>query len=123
MVNQKGVFNVIEELKKLEFSSDLRAYVVQYLLDYDDSGKEILNHITDILEYGCSSGVVSELIYYEDTHAFFDRFYDDIEDLRVTSYEYDSNLPFLSDADLKNTLAWFGFEHAVYDIAVECGLI
>jgi len=123
MVNQKGVFSVIEELKKLEFSSDLRAYVVQYLLGYDDSGKEILHHITDVLEYGCRSGVVSELIYYEDTHAFFDRFYDDIEELRVTSYEYDSNLPLLSDADLKNTLAWFGFENAVYDIAVECGLI
>jgi len=36
----------------------------------------------DLSQYGCMSGMVGSLIYYRDTHKFFDTHYAEIEDLR-----------------------------------------
>lgn len=41
-----------------------------------------LTHLKDLYEYGCVSGTFSSLIYYHQTHAFFDTHYDEIEEMR-----------------------------------------
>ena len=41
----------------------------------------------DLLQYGCQSGMISSLIRYSDTHAFYDKHYDEIEDIRLELQE------------------------------------
>ena len=59
--------------------------------------------------------MVFSLIYYKDTHAFFNRYYDELEDIR---YELESEgiEVNIKDQDLKNYLAWLGFEHVAYQL-------
>ena len=59
--------------------------------------------------------MVSSLIYYKDTHEFYDRYYNEIEDIRweLESEGVEINL---KDQDLKNYLAWLSFEHIAYKI-------
>lgn len=75
------------------------------------------NFFRDILSHGCASGMVSDMIYYADTHKFFDTYYENIEALRM-EYESSTGCPInLEDADLKNTLAWFAYEQAAQNLA------
>lgn len=67
------------------------------------------------------SGVVPELCYYADTHAFFNRFYTEIEELRQ-EWEENTGKAVQIKSDLKNHLAWFGFEETVSRIARELDL-
>ncbi len=75
--------------------------------------------LNDLCSHGCVSGMVSELIYHCDTHAFYDRFYNDIERLRIEA----GSSVLINDYDLKNTLAWFGFEETSFQIGIRLGLI
>ncbi len=83
-------------------------------LDYD----EIQNFFSDILNHGCITGMVGSLIYYADTHTFFDSHYDQIEELR-NEYEENTGMPLSIKHDLKNYLAWYAFEETAYKMANE----
>lgn len=75
------------------------------------------DYFTDLLENGCISGMVSDLIYYTDTRKFFDQNYEEIETLRE---EYRAatgeSIMQYCDGDLKNFLAWFGYEKTARNI-------
>lgn len=74
-----------------------------------------------LLQHGCVSGWVSGMIYFWETHTFFDRHYDEIEDLR---HDYEDNVgePLRIRHDLKNDLAWFAYEETAYRIAQDLGI-
>ena len=76
---------------------------------------------SNILNYGCITGIVGSLIFYTNTHAFFDTHYDQIEELR---HEYEENIgmPLNIKGDLKNDLARFAFEQTAHNMAQELGL-
>ena len=82
------------------------------------------DEITNVLEYGCVSGIVSELIYYYQTEAFFNKHKDEInelahelsEDIYGNKYSIYKNLQYECN---KNTMAWFGFEEMTRVIAEE----
>lgn len=97
----------------------VRAYAAQTALDY--SSRNPAQMFTDLRNCGCLGGTINSLIYYTDTHAFFDRFYDEIEELRE---EYEDNIgePIHIQGDLKNWLAWFAFEETAHRIANDVGL-
>ena len=95
----------------------LKAAVAQEALDYDNP--EAFFH--DLLNYGCACGMISSLIYYIDTRAFFDKHYDEIEGLRE-EYEDSIGEPIKVNGDLKNFFAWFAFEETTYQLANELGL-
>jgi len=91
--------------------------------------------VSDLLRYGCVSGMVSELIYYTDTVAFHDEHEVEIWDmLWDTSRELgDDNIleliaSFNGSKDVgsmdqfKNLLAWWAFEETARQIAYECEL-
>lgn len=59
--------------------------------------------------------MVGSLIYYKDTHAFYDTYYNAIEDIRWELEEEGIEID-LKDQDLKNYLAWLAFEHTAYNI-------
>ncbi|MBN8669512.1 MAG: hypothetical protein J0L80_02425 [Chitinophagales bacterium] len=92
----------------------IKAAVATEALDYHD----IRDFFNDLLHHGCQSGMVGSLIYYSDTHAFFDKHYREIEELR---YEYGQQLgvPLQPNGDLKNWYAWFAFEETARAIANE----
>ena len=95
----------------------LKAAVAQEALDYDNP--EIFFH--DLLSHGCVSGMVGSLIYYADTHVFYDKHYSEIELLRE-EYEDSIGEPIKIKGDLKNYLAWFAFELTAYQLTQELGL-
>lgn len=107
------------QLDQLKTGDGLREYVIDYIKEgYDPEERETF--IQDVLWSGCQSGIVSDLILYRDTHTFFDRFYGEIEELRQL-HEITS-MPLAIKGDLKNYLAWFGFEQTVSRLAEELGL-
>ena len=53
--------------------------------------------------------MVTSLVYYSQTAAFFDRYYDEIEDIRDQMMQ-DGAMPGWPEGDLKNWLAWLAFE-------------
>ena len=67
----------IKELKRKSDSPLIKRvcnYVIDRWGDYDDK-----KHIfTDVLHYGCQSGVVGELIYYSDTVRFYKQYRQEI---------------------------------------------
>jgi len=72
----------------------------------------------DLAYHGCQSGMISSLIYYADTHRFFDAFYDEIEDMR-DAIEDETGEPLTIRGDLKNFLAWFAFEETAFRMVRE----
>jgi helix-turn-helix protein len=63
----------------------------------------------DVVTHGCVSGIVTELIYYSDTHKWFDTHYSDIMEL-VEEYEEMLGEKLQWQGDMKNWFAWFSFE-------------
>ena len=107
---------LIKTLQTIANSRDntIEKYVAQEALNHGDNPE---NFFQDILTYGCVSGMVSGLVYYTDTHKFFDTYYEEIEELR-NEYENSTGSPVdIQDRDLKNTLAWFAFEQVAYSLA------
>lgn len=86
-------------------------------LKYD----KIKNFFVELMNHGCISGMISSLFYLSDTHIFFDIHYFQIEELRE-EYEENCGAPLPIINDLKNHLAWFGFEETAYKMAQELGL-
>ena len=88
------------------------------------------------LEYGgCSSGMVSDLIYYNDTKRFYARHRADIstllfEQLDSTGFDgpgalfgdkWDKEDPLALEQSNQNLLAWFGFEESARNVAYANG--
>lgn len=97
----------------------IRAYVAQEALDYHNDDPAQM--FADLQQGGCVSGMIGSLIYYTDTHAFFDRFYDEIEEMRE-QYEDELGEPLRVNGDLKNWFTWFAFEETAYRMAQDVGL-
>ncbi len=116
MANERRLRKQLKSILDNEHES-IRRYVAQEALDY----YSIASFFHDVLNYGCKSGTVSSLIYYNQTHAFFDRFYNDIEELRH-DHEQSTGFQIVLSGDLKNTLAWFAFEETAYRVAQELSL-
>ena len=106
--DQLRITNLLRDIVENE-PCTIRACVAQEALDY--SSEDISAFFKDLLAHGCISGMVSSLIYYADTAKFFDRHYEEIEDLRFVYLESGGE-PLRIEGDLKNHLAWFGFEQA-----------
>lgn len=92
----------------------LRAEVAAEALEHED----IASFFTDLLSHGCQSGMVGSLIYYRDTHAFYDKHYDEIEALREELEEAFGE-PLRVKGDLKNWYAWMAFEETASGIRNE----
>lgn len=94
--------------------ASFRAFVAQEALDYHADNPAQM--FADLMQCGCQSGLIGSLIYYRDTHSFFDCYYDEIEELRE---EYEDSLgePLRINGDLKNWLAWFAFEETAFRMA------
>lgn len=109
--------------------------VVNVILDQGDTD-DMVTYMKDVLNHGCQSGIVGELIYYNDTLAFYKKYRPEIHSLLKNTL---SDFGYRSPAELfgnkwdeedfsieetqnRNLLAWFAFEETVRNIADEVGL-
>ena len=84
----RGVRKIMEKLTKQKIKdfkkqSDnaLTKYVCGYIINHCEKGKSVSDFIENILNCGCASGIVGELIYYCDTLKFYKKFQHEIIDL------------------------------------------
>lgn len=80
------------------------------------------DYLSDVVNQGCASGIVPDLVYYADSTAWYDRVKDEIWDLLYEEAQNQgmSALALLAklngadavgrDEQLKNLLAWFAYE-------------
>ena len=111
------------KLKKLlhtiatDDSLSIKSEVAKVALDYCS----IESFFSDLLHHGCISGMVSSLVYYYDTHAFFNKHYNEIEELR-DEFEESTGETLQVQGDLMNFYAWFAFEETARKLAREMGI-
>lgn len=83
----------------------------------------------DLQRYGCVSGMIHSLIYYDDTNQFYENYKEEINELLSNLIEgtglsiselfgdkFDNEDPLVLDYSNKNLLAWFGFEETANSI-------
>ena len=122
---------LLKNVKKLKVdATPLKKRVCNYVIDewgnYDDKK----NIFTDVLNYGCQSGMVGFLIWYSDTVRFYKQYKQEIDDLlynlmyetgiyslpELFGNKWDKEDP-LGNSDFNmNLLAWFGFEETLRDV-------
>lgn len=116
-INETRIRKQLKNIVQTEPHS-IRAEVATEALNY---GSEIVTFFSDLLQYGCQSGIVSNFIYYTDTHKFYDTHYDEIENLRE-ELENSFGEALRPKGDLKNWFAWVAFEETARIISDELGL-
>lgn len=125
----------LKNVRKIKRDSDNRltkrvcAYVINRWSDYDN--KRYI--FTDVLDYGCQSGIVGSLIYYSDTVAFYKMYRSEINDLlcelqastglydmvELFGERWDKEDPLANNIYNQNLLAWFGFEETLRNIGFQ----
>ena len=100
------------EILLKENPNTITEFVIKEALSEEDP-KYFFEHL---LQYGCQSWYVWSMIRYSDTHKFYNKFYDEIEDIRFELQEQGILENNFIDSDLKNYLAWLAFEHVAYNI-------
>jgi hypothetical protein len=141
-----GVSNSVSskiDLKKLKeigakTKSPLTKKVVSILASkYTNGGYSSMPMLLEeITRNGLVSGMISELIYYKDTLAFYKKYKKEILSLlKELLYETGSNSPAdlfgknwdnddftIEDTQNQNLLAWFAFEETTRDLANQLGI-
>lgn len=118
--------------KEKEFSNRLSKRVINDLLTNGYTTEELKYYMEDILQYGCSGGFVSSLIYYSETERFFNCYRKEIISLLKEFFEtddyihencqgkyariydtiiYEDQKKFTLEE--KNNLSWFAYEEIV----------
>lgn len=99
--------------------NSIEAAVAIEALDYQEDSA--LSFFRDLLQNGCSSGMIGSLIYYQQTHDFFDDHYSEIEDIRC-QIEEDLGQPIQIKGDLKNFFSWLAFEEVARKMIEAMGI-
>ena len=119
----------VKELKRTS-TNPLTKHVCNYVIDRwgDYDNKRYI--FTDVLDHGCQSGIVGELIYYSDTVRFYKQYRQEINALlyelmdstglyapsELFGNKWDKEDPLAQDDYNQNLLAWFGFEETLRNI-------
>ena len=127
---KKFTKKALRELKKVnQFNTKLEKRVINDLLNTGLSTEELKDHIKDIVQCGCISGIVPSLVYYSDTTRFFNCYRQEIltmltdPDKNIYSeYTYLLDQKKYSVSE-KNDLSWFAYDNTVIRIAFYFNLI
>lgn len=109
------------KLKKLKSSNKLKNYVIKYILDDYKTDDEIKCFFSDFLRNGCQSGMISTLIYYDDTKKFYIKFLDEIHEL-IEELEDGSGESIKVEGNRSNFYSWLAFEETARNIATDLEL-
>ena len=108
------------KLKKLKSDNELKNYVIKYILEDYKTDEEIKDFFNDLLKHGCQSGMISTLIYYDDTKRFYIQYMDEIHEL-IEELENDIGL-IKVNGNRSNFYAWLAFEETARNIDYELEL-
>lgn len=119
----------VREIKRHSDSHLTKAvcnFVIRRWHDY--TNKERI--FTDVLSHGCVSGCVAELIYTNDTTAFYKKYHHDIQHIlmevmrEMNTYnpkdilrEWNERDMFAKESDNQTLLTWFSFEETLWRIS------
>jgi len=106
-------------LKNYVPENDLEKEVKKIIINNTEN-YALKSFFEDLFEHGCSSGMVSEMIYYKDTHAFTKRHLEDIMEL-VENLEEEMGEPLEIKDDRLNFYAWLAFEEIARKIYHDLG--
>ena len=127
---KKFTKKALRELKKVnQFNTKLEKRVINDLLNAGLSTEELKDHIKDIVQCGCISGIVPSLIYYSDTTKLFNCYRKEILSmLQDPDKNIYSEYTYLLDqkkysVSEKNDLSWFAYDNTVIRIAFYFNLI
>ena len=128
---KKFTKKALRELKKdKDFNNRVEKRVINDLLNTGLSTEELKDHIKDILQYGCISGTVNDMIYYSDTVKFFDCYRKEILSMlqdpdKIVNYFDDTYWLDHKKYSIeeKNHLAWFIYEDITCRIALYFNLV
>ena len=105
-------------LENMYGESELKDNVIDIILNHIDDYENPITFLEEVLQYGCISGMVGELIYYNETKCFFIKHMEEIFDIYN---EIKDNLSSEFEVDANN-LSWLAFEHVVNEIYNEVTL-
>ena len=107
-------------IKEYEAKNKLDERVKEIILKDIEEEPEMF--FKDLFEHGCVSGMIGEIIYYTDTHAFAKKYLEEIMELQEDMEEATGEpINPSADTDKLNWLAWFGFEETARKIYIACG--
>ena len=108
-----------EQLLEMEKESKgLKLFVVNDLLNFDND-EEIKDYISDVLQYGCQSGIVTSLIYTKDTRDFDKTYFDECLEILDNVIQEIGKPAFTIDS---NSIAWLGYEETLKNLVMELDL-
>lgn len=114
MCNKQNISAFIQKLQKIAESPTDSLEKAVALEAYDpQSDENTICFFMDLLNHGCVSGMVSSLVFYNQTEAFFDHHYHEIMELKE-EFEEMTGQPMAIPYQLKNHLAWFAFEETAW---------
>ena len=131
MLSKAQEFKRLSQLSKTPLEKKIVSMIKYNLNGYDN----LESLLKDILYNGLQSGIVSDLIYYKDTLAFYKKYKKEIDNLlKDTMNETGANSPadlfgnkwdkedfFIEDTNNRNLLAWFGFEEKLRELTNNLG--
>ena len=128
---KKFTKKALNELKRdKDFNNRVERKVINDLLNTGLTTEELKDHIKDIVQCGCISGIVPSLVYYSDTTKFFNCYRKEILSMlqdpdKIVNYFDDT---YWLDhkrysIEEKNHLAWFIYEDITCRIAFYFNLV
>jgi len=126
----------IEELKEIlkEEKSRLKVEVIKSIFVHSDNDEDLKNYLSDVIRYGCQSGIASDMIYYKDTITFYDKHKYEINKMLSNTLEnigskclvdifgvdrWDEDDPLILEINNQNLLAWFAYENTCLELYTE----
>jgi len=131
VLNKNQEIKRLSQLAKTPLEKRIVSILKYNLQDYDN----LKSLIKDVLYNGLQSGIISDLIYYNDTLAFYKRYKKEIDVLlkdimnesganspaNIFGKKWDNEDWSVQDTNNKNLLAWFGFEEKTRELADKLG--
>src|SRR4051812_30514959 len=113
----------VTDAAQTKLQEAVAVWVVNRMDDYQDGAEGVLR---DLFHGGCISGIVSELVHYSDTVAFYEQHQEDIWNLAIEQAEEAGHpnvfalIGTFNNADINpgdysqvaNLMAWYAFEEA-----------
>ena len=124
----------LENVRKIQNESDnaLSRYVCDYVIENWNNDDDKNDIFLSVMKWGCSSGIVRNLVYCEQTKRFYETYKHEINELLYKNGwnnlvdlfggDWDVHDPLALDEDNQNLLAWFGFEETLTNIAYKFGI-
>ena len=112
--------NLLNSMLENTMEGTLKHEAIEIIMDQVEGldNNEMFSAVEEIIAQGCQSGIVSALITYSDTEAFFDRHANEIFEL-VEDMRQEGMIDINNFELSKNNLAWFAFETIAQEIYQE----